>query len=82
VNQSNVIIEPIKQAEDGIGIIVRLFESQRRRCKFEMITGLDLAQAWRVNIIEEWKEELPTSNNTLTNNISPYQILTFRLIPS
>jgi alpha-mannosidase len=82
VSQTNVILETIKRAEDGNGIIVRLFESQRRRCKFDLLTGFEMAQAWRVNILEEWKEELQISNNMLTYDISPYQILTFRLIPS
>lgn len=82
LSQPNVILETIKRAEDGNGIIVRLFASQRRRCKFDLLTGFEMAQAWRVNILEEWKEELQISNNTLTYDISPYQILTFRLIPS
>jgi alpha-mannosidase len=82
VNQPNVIVETIKQAEDENGIIVRLFESQRKRCEFDMMAGFNLSRGWRVNILEEEMEELSISKNTLTYNIAPYQILTFRLIPA
>jgi len=81
VDQSNVIVETIKQAEDGNGLIVRLFESQRKRCKFELTAGFDLSDAWRVNLLEEEMAVLSFKMNTITYNISPYQILTFRLIP-
>ncbi len=81
VNQPNVVLETIKQAENGNGIIIRLFESQRKRGEIEILTGFELSHAWRVNILEENLEEISVSNSTITYNISPYQILSFRLIP-
>jgi alpha-mannosidase len=81
VNQPNVIVETIKQAEDENGIIVRLFESQRKRCEFELTAGFKLDQAWRVSILEEELEKISINKNKISSNISPYQILTFRLIP-
>jgi alpha-mannosidase len=74
-------VETIKQAEDENGIIVRLFESQRKRCEFELTAGFKLDQAWRVSILEEELEKITIIKNKISSNISPYQILTFRLIP-
>jgi len=76
----NVVIETIKQAEDGQGIIVRLYESQRRRGNFFLTTGFPLAGAWRTNLLEENQECLTPTGNRLTLPIKPYQILTLRLM--
>jgi len=77
----NVVIETIKQAQDGQGLIVRLYESQRRRGKLTLTTGFPLAQVWRTNLIEENREALDCDENSVTTFIKPYQILTLRLLP-
>ena len=81
VNAPNVIIETVKQAEDGQGLIVRLYESQRCRGKLTLTTGFPLAQVWRTNLIEENREPLGCDENSVTTFIKPYQILTLRLLP-
>jgi alpha-mannosidase len=81
VDQPNVIIETIKGAEDGRGLIVRLFESQRKRSRCVLSTGFQLAEAWKVNILEENQELLDTSEDYIQFDIKPYQILSFRLLP-
>jgi alpha-mannosidase len=78
-NQSNIVIETIKRAEDGNGIIVRLYESQRKRGEFLLTTAFPIKQAWRANILEENQEEIPVNSNHLKFQIKPYQILTLRL---
>ncbi|RLC94843.1 MAG: alpha-mannosidase, partial [Chloroflexi bacterium] len=79
-NQPNVVIETIKQAEDGNGIIARLYESQRCRGKLTLTTGFPLAQVWRTNLLEENREALDCDENSVTTFIKPYQILTLRLL--
>jgi alpha-mannosidase len=81
VNEPNIIIETIKRAEDGDGIIVRLYESQRRRGEFTLNTAFTIAQAWRDNILEENQESIPVHDNLLKFQIKPYQILTLRIKP-
>ena len=51
----NVIVETVKQAEDGNGIIVRLYETQRRRGTITLTTGFPLQAAARTNLLEEEK---------------------------
>ncbi|MEA3310047.1 MAG: glycosyl hydrolase-related protein, partial [Chloroflexota bacterium] len=46
----NVVIETIKGAEDGRGVIVRLYESQRRRGKVTLDAGFPLREVWRTNL--------------------------------
>jgi alpha-mannosidase len=77
-----VAIETVKQAEDGQGLIVRLYESQRRRGPFVLTTGFPLRAAWRTNLLEENGERLETEGHSLRHHIRPYQILTLRLEPA
>ena len=80
VDSPNVTIETVKQAEDGRGVIVRLYESQRRRGKLTLTAGFPLAEAWRTNLLEENQERLDCADNCVTTFIRPYQILTLRLV--
>jgi alpha-mannosidase len=82
VDPANVVIETIKQAEDGRGLIVRLYESQRRRGDFTLTTGFSLAEAWRTNLLEENQERLDVEEHGLRSSIRPYQIVTLRLLPA
>ena len=82
VDAPNVVIETIKQAEDGDGIIVRLYESQRRRGSFALRTAFQLTAAWRTNLLEENQEELVVEGGQLRVHIKPYQIVTLRLLPA
>jgi len=80
-NRPNVVVETIKQAKDEQGIIVRLYESQRRRGKVTLTTGFPLANAWRTNLLEENQEHLDCAGDQVTVPVKPYQILTLRLLP-
>ena len=81
VDRPNVVIETVKQAEDGQGLIVRLYENQRQRGEFTLTTGFPLAGAWRTDLLEGNQERLETDDNSLRHPIKPYQIVTLRLLP-
>jgi alpha-mannosidase len=81
VSSANVIIETIKRAEDGNGIIVRLYESQRKRGPVQLRAGFGVEAAWETNLLEENGSELSVENNTIQLNLRPYQIMTLRLKP-
>jgi alpha-mannosidase len=76
----NVIIETVKRAEDGQGLIVRLYESQRRRGRILLETPSPLARAWETNLLEENQRELAVEGNRVTLDLRPFQIVTLRLV--
>ena len=78
----NVIVETVKRAEDGNGIIVRLYETQRRRGAITLVAGFPLAAAARTNLLEEEKAALAVDGNTVQYDIRPYEIVTLRLVPA
>ncbi|HVF26546.1 MAG TPA: alpha-mannosidase [Anaerolineales bacterium] len=79
VTKPNVIIETIKRAEDGDGIILRLYESQRKRGPVRVKLGFAVESAWETNLLEENESELSMENDSIRLNLKPYQIMTVRL---
>jgi alpha-mannosidase len=82
LDRLNIVVETVKRAEDGRGIIVRCYESQRHRGPATLETGFRLKEAWRTNILEEDQEALPVENERVTFPVRPYEIITLRLIPA
>ncbi len=80
VDAANVIIETVKQAEDGNGLIVRLYENERSRGLVTLHAGFPLHAAYRCNLLEEDQEVLPVTGNGVRLMITPYQIVTLRLV--
>ncbi|HVO43389.1 MAG TPA: glycoside hydrolase family 38 C-terminal domain-containing protein, partial [Aggregatilineales bacterium] len=81
VSVPNVVVETIKRAEDGNGLIVRLYEDQRNRGPFTLKTGFALSQAYRCNLLEENEQVLRVQDDQVQLDITPYQIITLRLVP-
>jgi alpha-mannosidase len=82
VDRRNIVVETVKQAEDGNGVIVRFYECQRQRGPVTLTAGFDLAQAWHTNLLEENQTALEPRGNSVTLDVKPYEIVTLRLIPA
>jgi alpha-mannosidase len=81
VDQPNLVIETIKAAQDGEGLIIRLYESQRMRGGAILTAGFPIKQAWLSNIMEENQKSLNSSSNQVEFSYKPYQIITLRVEP-
>jgi alpha-mannosidase len=77
----NIVIETVKQAEDGQGLIVRLYESHRRRGEVTLTAGFQLASVYRTNLLEENQAALTPQGRQVTLFVRPYEIVTLRLAP-
>ena len=74
-----MIIETVKRAEDGDGIIVRLYESQRKRGPVRLQAGFAIEAAWETNLLEENESALRVEKDSVQLDLKPYQIMTLRL---
>ncbi|GAB4579791.1 MAG: alpha-mannosidase [Anaerolineales bacterium] len=81
-SHANVIIETVKTAENGSGLILRLYESQRKRGPITLTTAFPIQSAWITNLLEENETELIPDGTQLHLNIRPYQVLTLRILPA
>jgi alpha-mannosidase len=82
VDAQNIVIETVKQADDGDGIIVRLYETQRVRGRVMLKTGFKLADVWHTNLLEDGITQLPCDATAVELTVKPYEIVTLRLIPA
>ncbi len=82
VDRPNIVVETIKRAEDGEGVIVRFYESQRKRGAAALTAGFPIKGAWRCNLIEENEETLAVEGNSVRVFVKPYEIVTLRLVPA
>lgn len=77
-----VIVETIKQAEDGNGVVVRLYEAHQTRGWVTLTTNFAVASATEVNLLEEHIQALELDDgHNLRVFIKPFEIKTLRLIP-
>ena len=76
----NIVLETVKGAEDGQGIIVRLYESHRRRGDITLTAGFALGSVHRTNLLEENQSELKPQGNRVTLFVKPHEIVTLRLV--
>jgi len=79
VDKSNVILETVKQAEDGQGTILRLYECENARTKFTLTVPPTTTQASVTNLLEEPQHPLTVTNGQIPCTIHPYEILTIRI---
>lgn len=79
VNKPNVIVETIKQAEDGDGVIVRMYESHNARTPVTLTWNRPITNVEECNAIEEKKSDIEAKNGQFSFVIKPYEIKTFRV---
>jgi alpha-mannosidase len=78
----NVVIETVKQAEDGNGIIVRFYECNRQRGWVTLRTGFPVQSAYLTNLLEDKQSTVAVNGQELKLYVKPFQITTLRLIPA
>jgi alpha-mannosidase len=71
----------LKRAEDGRGLILRLYEPHGARGKSILRFMGEIKRAERVNLLEEAADEtrLTTEGSTLCVEVRPFEVLTLRL---
>ena len=79
VNRDNVILETVKQAEDGNGTVLRLYEAHNARTKVTVTVPAHVTAAYSTNLLEQIEEELHVIDGKVTFIIKPYEIKTILL---
>jgi len=79
LDQPGIVIEAVKVAEDGDGIIVRLYEAYGARRTCRLGVGLPHTAIETCDLLEHGKETLAASNDGLALAFTPFEIKTLRL---
>ncbi len=75
----NVIVESVKRAEDGDGVIVRLYECHGRRTATRLAIGFPATQAASCNALEDTLEKVILEGCEITCELRPYEIRSYRV---
>jgi alpha-mannosidase len=79
VDCTHVVVETIKPAEDGNGLIVRLYEAHNQRGQGTITFAAPITAAQECNLLEELKGDASFQDNTLYFAVRPFEIKTFRV---
>lgn len=75
-----VIIETVKPAFDGKGIVIRVFEARGRKAISELSFQAPIRNAEITTIFEDAIQPLSVQDSRVKVTLSPYQVLTLRVI--
>lgn len=79
VGADNVIVEAIKKAEEGDGIIIRMYEASHAGVKSGLTFGIAPESVEEVNLMEETLRQLPFQGRSLVLDFAPYEIKTIKV---
>jgi len=82
-DQKNVIIETVKAAEDGKGIVIRMYECENARTNARLSFGMGkrIESVQECNLLEEPEEiRVDFSDEHFDMTIMPYEIKTYRVV--
>jgi alpha-mannosidase len=76
---AHVVVETVKPAEDGDGLIVRLYEAHNQRGRGTLTFAAPLLSAQECNLLEEPLRTIAVDGHKLTFQVRPFEIKTFRV---
>ena len=79
IDTPNVVIDTIKQAEDGKGIIVRLYECHGSRGVAKLTVDTPFKSATLCNVLEQPLAKAKVKANQIEIAYAPYQIISLRI---
>lgn len=77
----HTVIDTVKPAETGDGVVIRAYESSGGREHARIAFAARMAAAYETNLLEEEPIEIPLNGHELTRYIKPYEVVTIKLQP-
>jgi alpha-mannosidase len=82
VDSDCVSLETVKQAEDGKGLVLRVFEHANRRVTATIRVGLPVKSVRLANLMEEVQSPLDLVDGAVTLDLRPFEIATLLIEPA
>jgi alpha-mannosidase len=79
VDASGVVVEAVKPAEDGRGVVVRLYEATGSATSVVLKTGWDWSRAELTDLLENPIQPLKGARGTVRIEFGPFEIQTVKL---
>ena len=79
-DKDNIIIETVKPAENGDGMIVRLYDCENSLTKATLTFAEGMLESVEeCNLMEEKEADIEACGNSFTVSVKPYEIKTYRV---
>lgn len=78
-DKENVIVDTVKEAEDGTDTIIRLFETKGAKTKVRLSFGIPVSKIHMTDLMEENGTPLSKEGDTLSLTVNPYEIITLKI---
>ncbi|MBE6827479.1 MAG: alpha-mannosidase [Ruminococcaceae bacterium] len=75
----NIVIETVKKAENGDGIIVRMYESFNKRTDTQIKAGFDFKSVTLCDLLENDIKSLRTKDRIILVSLKPFEIVTLKI---
>ncbi len=76
-SESNqVILDTVKQSEDGKSLTLRMYESKGGRGQIHISFAQNVLTAYETNLLEEIQAEIPMCENKLSLTLKPFEVKT------
>ena len=80
VAHANVVVETIKNAEDGKGTVIRMYESENAYTKTKLTVNAAFEKAYICNLLEETESEAAVSGKEIEVVLKPYEVVTVKVV--
>jgi alpha-mannosidase len=71
-----VILDTVKQSEDGTGLVLRMYESSGGREKVQLSLSRPVTSAHEANLLEEKQVYVTVQENKLSSSLKPFEVKT------
>ena len=75
-SQKNVVVETIKQTEDGNNVVVRLFETMNKQTEVCLDVGFDFTDVYFADLLEREESKAPFKDKKVAFKLKPFEIVT------
>ncbi|MDD6063133.1 MAG: glycosyl hydrolase-related protein, partial [Oscillospiraceae bacterium] len=80
ISAENIVLDAVKPAQDGNGVIVRMYEAETRHSTVSAKFDLDYSKVIECNLMECDEQEIPCTDKEFTFRVKPHEVKTFRLV--
>jgi mannosylglycerate hydrolase len=82
MEKGELLVSAVKKAQDGRGVVLRLWENDGRAVKQKIRLSPAVSKVFLCNLNEDIEREVPVWDGVVTLEAGPYKILTLLLLPA
>lgn len=79
-SSDSVIVDTVKRADDGSGVVVRLFESKNARTSVTLEAGFDFTEVALCDMLENEEKKLSHDGRKVALDVKPFEIVTIKFV--